>query len=308
MSDSGRPVVHLVDASIYVFRAWFSMPDQFNDPAGRPTNAVYGFARFLCDLLNQTGTKHLALGFDESLTTSFRNEIYAPYKANREPAPPELERQFRWCRDLAHCLGLATHADDRYEADDLIATLAAIARENGHPVCIVSSDKDLAQLVGPGDWWWDFARRRKLDASQLAGHFGVEPALIPDFLALTGDSVDNIPGIPGIGPKTAAVLLAHFGSLEAIFDRVEEIPFLSFRGARTLPGRLRGMRDQAMMARRLTRLERQVPAALANPDTARGKGDPDALDALLDSLGFGLPLRRRLHRSAWPEGSEKAAE
>src|SRR6056297_853832 len=126
------PAVHLIDASIFVFRAWYSMPGEFADPHGRPTNAVYGFARFLCEFLEQTASRHVAVAFDESLSTSFRNELYPDYKANRDPAPEDLERQFGWCKDLVACLGLPVYAHDRFEADDLIAALARYWRDRGH--------------------------------------------------------------------------------------------------------------------------------------------------------------------------------
>ena len=295
MTQPSQPV-YLIDASVYVFRAWFSMPDQFSDAAGRPTNAVYGFARFLCELLEETSTEHAAVAFDESLTTSFRNEIYPDYKANREPAPEDLQRQFAWCKDLARHLGLPVYADARFEADDLIASLARHCREAGLRVCVVSGDKDLAQLVGAGDSWWDFARRRRLDDTGVAAHFGVRPEQIADYLALTGDAVDNIPGVQGIGPKTAAALLSHFGDLNSIYERLEEIPFLSLRGARTLPLKLKSGEPAARLARRLTGLQTDVAHVHAAPEIQRSSGNGDALDALLDALGFGLPLRQRLHR------------
>jgi len=128
------PAVYLVDASVYIFRAWFSMPDEFVNREGEPTNAVYGFAGFLCSLLEQTGAEHVAITFDESLTSSYRNEIYPEYKANREPAPIELKRQFGWARAIAESMGLQCYGDDRYEADDLIGTLAEYWRERGHPI------------------------------------------------------------------------------------------------------------------------------------------------------------------------------
>ena len=290
------PPVHLVDSSVYIFRAWFSLTDGFLDPSGRPTNAVYGFARFLAELLETTDTRHIALAFDESLTSSFRNEIYPDYKANRDPAPPELKRQFAWCMDLARSLGVPVYSDDYYEADDLIATLACCWKAEGHPVRIVSSDKDLAQLIGDGDQWWDYSRRRRLDAAGVFGQFGVHPSQIPDFLALTGDPVDNIPGVPGVGPKTAAPLLGHFGDLDALFDRLEEIAFLKFRGAGSLAARLREHEPAARLARRLTGLETGVAKVLTDPAVQRTGGNGDALDALLDGLGFGKPLRERLHK------------
>ena len=295
MSQPAQPA-YLIDASVYVFRAWFSMPDQFMDTAGRPTNAVYGFARFLCELLEETSARQVAVAFDESLTTSFRNEIFPAYKANREPAPDDLQRQFAWCKDLARHLGLPVYADDRYEADDLIASLARHCRESTMGVCIVSGDKDLAQLVGEGDWWWDFARRQRLDPEGVQARFGVRPEQIADFLALTGDAVDNIPGIPGIGPKTAAALLKHFENLDHLFERLDEIPHLSLRGARTLPLKLRAGEETARLARRLTGLHADIEYIHADPQISRTAGNGDALDALLDALGFGTPLRKRLHR------------
>ncbi len=294
-SAQNRPV-YLIDASVYVFRAWFSMPDSFSDSAGRPTNAVYGFARFLCELLEETAAEHVAVAFDESLTSSFRNELFPDYKANREPAPPELERQFGWCKDLTRLAGLPVYAHDRYEADDLIASLAAHCRQAGQPVCVVTGDKDLAQLVGPDDQWWDFARRRRLDATGVHQHFGVHPHQIADFLALTGDSVDNIPGVPGIGPKTAAALLAHFGDLDSLYDRLDEIAWLKLRGARSLAAKLREHEAAARLARQLTGLADAIDTVHQAPLTRRGAGNGDALDALLDGLGFGRPLRERLHR------------
>jgi len=299
MSASSRPAVHLIDASIYIFRAWYSMPEDFADPQGRPTNAVYGFARFLCEFLETTGSRHVTAAFDESLAGSFRNEIYPDYKANREPAPADLERQFGWCKDLARAVGLPVHVHARFEADALIAALARHWRGRGHPVAVVTGDKDLAQLVAAdGDLWWDFARDQRLDAAGIAAKFGVRPDQIADYLALTGDPVDNIPGVPGIGPKTAAALLGHFGTLDALFERLDELAFLKLRGARSLIPRLRQHEPTVRLARQLTGLDAVIAELDAIEHSERGPVDADALDALLDSLGFGRTLRERLHRLA----------
>ena len=295
-TSSNKPPVYLIDASIYIFRAWFSMPDEFSDPNGRPTNAVYGFARFLSEFLEQTASRHVAVAFDESLSSSFRNEIYPDYKANREPAPPELEQQFAWCKDLTRCIGLPVYADQRFEADDLIATLADCWRTHGHSVCVVTGDKDLAQLVGENDHWWDFARRVKLDADGVVEKFGVRPDQIADYLALTGDNVDNIPGVPGVGPKTAAALLTHFGTVDEIFKRLDELPFLKIRGAKALIQRLNVHQETVRLARQLTGLECAIESVRQQPDVERRAHQPDGLDALMDGLGFGQFLRQRLHR------------
>jgi 5'-3' exonuclease len=295
-ATSGHQPVYLIDASVYVFRAWFSMPDSFADAAGRPTNAVYGFARFLCELLEQTEAREIAVAFDESLTTSFRNDIYPDYKANRDPAPEALKLQFAWCKDLARLLGLPIYFHNRFEADDLIAGLAGLNRSQGRNVCVVTGDKDLAQLVHEGDSWWDFARNRRFDRAGIRDHFGVHPHQIADFLALTGDAVDNIPGVPGVGPKTAAALLNHFGSLDAIYQRLDEIAWLKIRGAKTLAAKLRANEPAARLARQLTGLDDGLEALGERPTVTRTAGQGDLLDALLDGLGFGRPLRERLHR------------
>lgn len=292
-----RQPVYLVDASVYIFRAWFSMPDDFVNAVGEPTNAVYGFSGFLCSLLEQTAAEHVAVAFDESLSSSYRNEIYPEYKANRDPAPEDLKRQFAWARAVAEAMGLQCYADARYEADDLIGTLASYWRERGHPICVVTSDKDLAQLVGENDHWWDFTRNQKLNAKQLTEKFGVLPEQMADFLALTGDSVDNIPGVPGVGPKSASALLGHFGDLDSLYQRLDEVPFLSVRGAKSLHRKLADNKDAAHLARQLTVIETAVDSALASPDLQRAPVDSDKLNRLFDDLAFGGMLRQRCLRA-----------
>jgi 5'-3' exonuclease len=291
------PPVYLVDASVYIFRAWFSMPDDFVDEAGEPTNAVYGFSGFLCSLLEPTAAEFVAITFDESLSTSYRNEIYPDYKANRDPAPPELKRQFAWARSVAEAMGLQCFSDPRYEADDLIGTLATHWRERGHAICVVSSDKDLAQLIGEDDHWWDYSRNQKLNARQLTEKFGVKPGQMADYLALTGDSVDNIPGVPGVGPKSASALLGHFGGLDELFQRLEEVQHLSIRGAKSLQKKLEDNRAAAELARKLTVIETAVESALASPDLRRNEIDTAKLNRLFDKLEFGGMLRQRCLRS-----------
>ncbi len=291
------PPVYLVDASIYLFRAWHSMPDEFLNAAGHPTNAVYGFTGFLCSLVEQAEPSHVGVAFDVSLTTSFRNEIYPQYKANRDPAPEALKRQFAWARDVAEAMGFKCYGDERYEADDLIGTLAAHWRERGHAIHVVTGDKDLAQLLQDGDTWWDFARNARLGPQGVFDKYGVHPGQIADYLALTGDAVDNIPGVPGVGPKTATALLAHFDTLDALYDRLEEVQHLSFRGAKTLAPKLAANREAAVLARRLTGIECAVPSALADPDIQRRDLDPARLNRLFDELSFGGMLRQRCLQS-----------
>jgi 5'-3' exonuclease len=190
-------------------------------------------------------------------------------------------------------MGLRCYADGRYEADDLIGTLAEYWRARGHPICVVTSDKDLAQVIGEADHWWDFSRNQKLDARQLTEKFGVEPRQMADFLALTGDSVDNIPGVPGIGPKSAAALLAQFGNLDSLYERLDEVPALPIRGAKSIHRKLADHRGAAELARRLTLIETAVESALAAPDLLRTEVDMARLNRLFDDLAFGGMLRQR---------------
>lgn len=291
------PPVYLIDASVYIFRAWFSMPEEFVNADGEPTNAVYGFSGFLCSILEQTSAEYVGVAFDESLSTSYRNEIYPEYKANRDPAPEDLKRQFAWARSVAEAMGLQCYSDGRYEADDLIGTLAEYWRERGHPICVVTSDKDLAQLVAEGDHWWDFSRNQKLNAKQLTVKFGVRPEQMADYLALTGDAVDNIPGVPGIGPKSASALLGHFGDLESIYERLEEVQHLSLRGAKSMQKKLHDNRDAAELAKKLTVIETAVESALVSPETRRSQTDIASLNRLFDQLEFGGMLRQRCLKS-----------
>ena len=206
-----KRTIYLIDASIYIFRSWFSLPDTLTASDGAPVNAVYGFLRFLTEFFESTRPVNVMVAFDQSLTTSFRNEIYPEYKANRESAPPELKLQLETCKRLVDSLGISSLKHPRFEADDLIASVAVLAREAGYRIVVVSGDKDLSQVVQDGDLWWDYARNRRLDSQGVYDHFGVWPDQMTDFLALVGDTVDNIPGVPKVGPKTAVKWLTEYG-------------------------------------------------------------------------------------------------
>jgi len=288
------PTLYLVDASMYVFRAWHSMPNEFHDEDGWPTNAVHGFARFLLELLERERPRHIAIAFDEALDSCFRNTLYPAYKANRESAPEELKRQFVHCKALCVALGLPVLAHQDYEADDLIGSALHAARAHGHRGVIVSADKDLSQLLAGLDEQWDFARGQRWSSAGVKARHGVEAHQIADYLALTGDAVDNIPGVPGVGPKTAAVLLAHFGSLDALLARVDEVAFLRLRGAASVAAKLREHRAQALLWRQLTTIALDAPLQEATV-FPRGTGDAAHLLALCESLRFGPLTRRRLH-------------
>jgi 5'-3' exonuclease len=284
--------VCLIDASLYIFRAYHSLPPDWRDPEGWPTHAAQGFASFLMQVLEQLRPQSVAVCFDEALGTGFRSEIYPAYKANREPPDEALLRQFAHCRAIARGLGLVALAHQRYEADDLIGSLVTKVRASGLRSLVLSADKDLTQLLRDGDEQWDFGRDRRYDPDAVEARFGVRPEQMADLLALAGDPIDNIPGIHGVGQLTAAKLLRHFGSLDALFERVDEVAHLRIRGARALHVRLREQREQALLSRRLTAIECAAPV----PDTHElraGKPDLIALNQLFDQLGFGPFLRRR---------------
>lgn len=289
---------YLIDASVYVFRAYYSIPDDMLDDAGNPVNALYGFCRFLGDFMEQVKPQHVAVAFDESLTSSFRTTIYPEYKANRDPAPEELKRQFAQCRQYARAMGLLECSDPQYEADDLIGTLVEHGRRNGRPSTIVSRDKDLAQLLTRADIFWDFAGKGKIGYEKIPEVFGVWPEQIADFLALAGDSVDNIPGVPGVGKKTAEALLRHYGSLEKIYANLDSVHEVQVRGAKTLGAKLETHKGAAMLARKLTGIACDVPIDNAEKYLRPVRPDLGAINALFDEANIGMALRRQAERLA----------
>lgn len=251
----------LVDASPYIFRSYFALPE-LTDPRGEPVQAVHGFATVLAKMLREERPRRVSIAFDESLTTSFRNEIFPEYKAQRALPPPELEAQLVRCRRAADAFGAETLADPRYEADDLIATL--LEREPpgaGARAVVVSGDKDLCQLVSPAVELYDYARGVRYDARGVEEKMGVPPALVPDLLGLAGDAVDGIPGVPGIGPKTAVSLLAAFGDLDGVLEAVEGERDLPVRGAARVARLLVEHRDLARLSRRLATVSTEAPLA-----------------------------------------------
>jgi len=274
------------------------MPPDMQDRDGNPAHAIFGFARFLGDLIERAKPSHLAVAFDESLTTSFRNRIDPSYKANREPAPLDLKLQFERCREFCRHLGVANFGSGEYEADDIIGTLHARSRREGIPSTVVTRDKDLAQLICEGDTYWNYAENLRLQYHEIENHFGVAPERYADYLALTGDAVDNIKGVPGVGPKTAAALLKEFVSLEEIYDNLDLVARLPIRGAAKLPEKLVEHRDAAFLARRLTEIVRDAPIDTTIDDLRPRSPDRQMLEVFFDHHQFGPMLRRQSERLA----------
>lgn len=243
----------LVDSSIYVFKAWYTYPEQ-DDIYGKSINAVLGFLDFVYQLLNNEKPELIAFGFDESLETSHRRDIYPEYKANRAPAPESLRYQFQLCREFIDALGIHQQASSLYEADDLIGTWSVSLHKQSHLVNIITADKDLAQLVNDGDHWWEYLRGEKLDIKKITKRFGVRPDQIADQLAIAGDKADNIPGVPGVGMSTAAKLLRKFNSLEQLFLQSDEISKMQIRGAARIQGLIMEYQNRIELSRKLTEI------------------------------------------------------
>ena len=297
--SSGKQRLLLIDASPYIFRSYFALPSSLRTPNGAPINAAHGFASFLIKLFSEELPSHVAVAFDGSLTTSFRNEIYPEYKANRELPPVDLVDQLECCRAVASALGTVTAISDRFEADDLIgswlAQLGSLTPDV--QVSIVTSDKDLAQLIEPSIDLYDFARGDRWTADTVRRKFGVRPSQLADFLSLAGDSVDNIPGVPGIGPKTAALLLVEFEDLASLLENLDRVSDLEIRGAKSIQKKLQKHAESARVSLQLARIATDATIE-TDLESLRWRGPTNQWPILCRKLGFGSLLERgaNLHR------------
>jgi 5'-3' exonuclease len=296
-------LIYLIDASVYVFRSYHALPSDMVDRDGNPVHAVFGFARMLGDLLERARPRHIAVAFDhsnkaESALRCFRNRIFPAYKAHRDPMPAGLSLQFERCIELCRCLGITALASTEYEADDIIGTLVATMRREGVRSTVITRDKDMAQLIREGDVYWDFGGRGPYGYHDIERQFGVAPERFADYLALMGDSVDNIPGIPGVGPKTAAALMKEFASLDELYGDLDRVITLKMRGAPALGTRLREHREAAFLARQLTEIMCEVPLEVGSDGLRRRLPDVAALSRFYDMQGFGPFLRRQGERLA----------
>jgi 5'-3' exonuclease len=295
-----RPLAHLIDGSVYIFRAYYSMPDMYA-PDGTPTNAAYGFANTLIKYCAETQFTHAAVAFDYS-GTSFRNEIEPGYKAQRGEPPDDLRPQFEICERVTHALGLTAFSKQDYEADDLLATAAEQLVAEGARARIVTSDKDLAQLVREDGRvvTYDLARAQLRDADGVREKFGVDPDQMPDYLGLVGDVVDNLPGVPGVGPKGASAALRAFGQIEHISANPNDWAELGVRGAKRLAALIDAHRDRALRTRELARVVRAVPGTDASLAAVEYRGaDREAVQTLFDEMGWQRIIDRI---PSWDEG------
>jgi len=250
-------MLYLVDSSIYIFRAWQTLPDSIENSLGEPANAVIGFADTLARIIQDEQPTHMVCAFDQNLGKGARKKIYPQYKANRPPAPPDLALQFERCYELATLFGIPSYGSPEVEADDIIGSFSQLAHKRKKPVTIVSADKDLAQFIRAGDTYWNFAKKLKQSEKDLRNQFKAETTQIADLLAICGDKVDNIPGVPGVGMATAARLLKKWGTIDNMLAEpalIANIANMKFRGAPRIAGLIEEHADTIRLARKLTGL------------------------------------------------------
>lgn len=263
----------LVDSHAQIWRAWHGADKTLLDAEGQPVGALQGFADALLTLLESVFDQNIqppvaphaehgpliVCTFDAPCSRSFRQTIYPEYKAHRPPAPAELTAQLPRCRALAEAAGLCAIDHPGYEADDVIGTLVHRLRGRKRAVTIITGDKDLAQLLGPDDRWFNPMRQKVLAYGDVERHFGVKPQQIADWLALTGDTADNIPGVPGVGPRTAGNLLKKHGTIDGIYANLAAVYGMKFRGAPRVQKLLAENEPLVRLSRQLTGIVCDLP-------------------------------------------------
>ena len=281
--------LHLIDGSAFIFRAYHALPPLTRKSDGLPVGAVSGFCNMLLRYIEGNdgpdAPTHAAVIFDKGSHT-FRNDLYDKYKGNRPDMPADLRPQIPLTREATRAFNVACEELEGYEADDIIATLARQARDAGGRVTIISSDKDLMQLVGGGVEMLDAMKNLRIDAEGVEAKFGVGPDRVIDVQALAGDSVDNVPGAPGIGLKTAALLIQEYGDLDTLLARAHEI---------TQPKRRQTLiehADQIRLSRDLVTLDSNVPLTFTLEELEVRAPDPDALLGFLTAMEFRTITKR----------------
>ena len=270
--------LYLIDGSAYIYRAFYAVR-HLSTSSGIPTNAVYGFIGMLNKILRERGPSHIAIALDAPGPT-FRHDLSPDYKATRPKMPEDLAKQIPFIKRLIEAFGIRSIEIPGYEADDIIGTLAAWANGQGAKVVIVSGDKDLLQLVTPEVQMWDTMKDKVFGPAEVEEKFGVPPAQLVELMGLAGDSSDNIPGVPGVGPKTAQRLIKEFGSIDNLLSKLEKIPKEKERE------RLKAHAEQAAMSRELAEIKRDVPLAKDWEQLELGESDRESLVRLYRELEF----------------------
>lgn len=274
-----RPLLYLIDASQLVYRG-NHLAQQYPH-----ISAMLGFIEFVKKIRQRSRACPLVFAFDETRTQCVRRKIDPDYKAHRRALEPQRMHQFPWVRRWVAAQGLAQCSSPAYEADDLIASLANHYRHKGYALRIVSSDKDLMQLIEEPDQWWDLSRDVRLDYRAVCRRVRLRPYQIPDLLALTGDRADNIPGIRGIGPGIGARLLHKFENIEKLLDKLDQVSQMQFRGAALVADSLQQQQDRLRLNIRLTRLHNDLEF-VQQLNIERQPVDPTEFHSLHQELGF----------------------
>ncbi|MHB8056875.1 MAG: DNA polymerase I [Desulfuromonadaceae bacterium] len=274
---SSAETLYLVDGSSYIYRAYYAIR-HLSSPTGFPTNAIYGFTQMLLKLLKDYNPQHVAVVFDAGRTT-FRTEMYPDYKANRAAMPDDLRMQMEPIRDVVKAFNIPSLELQGYEADDIIGALAGRFAARGGKVVVVTGDKDLMQIVTDHVTLLDTMKGKESGIAEVVERFGVGPELVTDILGLAGDTSDNIPGVPGIGEKTATKLIIEFGSLEQLLERANEVKGKNGE-------KLREFREQALLSRRLATIECNVPLEVALETLTVQEPDQETLNSIFKKFGF----------------------
>jgi len=283
MTDQAQRLF-LIDGSAYIFRAFFAIPPLTNS-AGLPTNAIFGFTNILLKFLKQYQPHYVAVALDAGRVT-FRNDMFADYKGNRPEAPADLIPQFPYFRKVLDALNLPLLELPGYEADDIIATLCERLAQPGCELIVVSSDKDLMQLVTNGIKLLDSAKDRWIGKEEVREKFGVNPEQVIEVMGLMGDAVDNIPGVKGIGEKTASALIQQFQTLENLFEHLDDIEQMQLRGAKRIRQILETAKDKAFLSRDLATVKRDVPIDVGLPELQFTGFNLEKIRALFTELEF----------------------
>lgn len=282
---TGRPPrLFLIDGSSYIYRAFFALPPAINS-AGFPTNATYGFISFMMKLLKRHQPKYLAVALDAGRDT-FRNQMFVEYKGNRRQAPADLVLQLPDIRRVLDALNVVALELENYEADDLIGTVCATLCDDNCEVIVVSSDKDLMQLVTEKVSLLDSVKDRWIGTREVIARFGVEPERVPEVLGLMGDAVDNIPGVKGVGQTTAIALMKQFRDLDELYGNLDRLQQSNLRGSARLREALKNGKDTAFLSRDLATIRKNVPIQI-DLEELRFKGPSrEKMRSLFEELEF----------------------
>ena len=276
---SKRKKLYLIDGSSYIFRAFFGVRQQLSTSNGFPTNALYGFINMLQKVIRDEKPDYLVVAFD-SPDKTFRHKIYPNYKANRDAPPEELSRQFPYFEPLVKAYGLSSIRRPGFEADDIIGTLAKKGQQKGLDIVIVSGDKDMMQLISPHIYMLDTMKNKKFMDKEVVEKFGVHPDKVVEVMGLMGDSSDHIPGVTGVGPKTAAELIRKFGSIESLYKRIDEVE------KKNLKEKLERDKENAFMSRELVSIDTEMDLEFNSDLMILGKIDSVKLKKMFEEFEF----------------------